>query len=63
MFARTVVHSPSTITVASTTYMVLSFFVVAANTGPVSRRRAMRMAIPMSVQKPATVPTNTAIRW
>jgi hypothetical protein len=30
--------------------------VVAANTGPVSRRRAMRMAMPTRVNKPATVP-------
>ena len=34
-----VVHSPNTMAAVSTTYMALSFLVVAMNTGPVVRRR------------------------
>jgi hypothetical protein len=63
MFARTVAHRPRTMTEASTRYIALSLRVVAANTGPVSRRRAIRMAMPISVHSPATVPMNTAMRW
>jgi hypothetical protein len=39
MTLSTVVARPATIAATSTTYIVLSFFVVAMNTGPVVRRR------------------------
>jgi len=58
----TVVDSPATIAATSTTYIALSFFVVAMNTGPVVRRRYIKIKIPTSMQTPARVPHNSALK-